>query len=162
MDTNLIDMTEEFASQMDMNFCRVSDNEITLQLRDTSPDYTVTAVLKQEDDIAYFLCDMNLIVTEKRYQHLAKAITQANEHTVCGYFNVVSSNNHIVYNLTIPFVSSISVDEDLIESTMRLITNECDKFYQYFLVFTKAKVAKGCVTNPLLLNTVLLDTIGEA
>lgn len=162
MGIDLIDMTEKFAMQMDLNFCRMNDNEISLQLCDSIPGYNITAVLKQEEDILCFLCDTNLVVSARRYRPLVEAVAQANEHTLCGYFNIRSSDQHIMYNFTIPLVSSLSADDNTIESIVQLTVNECDKFYQYFLAFTTAKCGKGNTANPLLLNTVLLDTIGEA
>lgn len=162
MGIDLIDMTEKFATQMDFNFCRMNDNEISLQLSDSIPGYAITVIFKQEEDLLCFLCDMKLVVSERKYRQLVESVAQANEHTLCGYFNIRSSDKHIMYNFIIPLASSLSADDNIIESIIQLIVGESDKFYQYFLAFTTAKCGKGNTANPLLLNTVLLDTIGEA
>ncbi len=157
MDTNLIDMAEMFATKKDLRFNRIDDNEISLQLRNDESEYNLFVSLKQEHEMLCFSCDMNLHVPQKRYSKVADAIIKANEMIWVGHFDITSYGRNIIYSLTIPFISSFSVEEDSIESIVRLITSECDRFYYYF-----AMVIANQPLPDFAINALCIEAAGEA
>ena len=150
-------MAEVFATKKDLRFNRIDDNEITLQLRNDESEYNLFVALKQEHEMLCFSCDMNLSVPQKRYSKVADAIIKANEAIWVGHFDITSYRRNIVYSLTIPFISSFSVEEDTIESIVHLITAECDRFYYYF-----AMVIANQKLPDFAISALCLESAGEA
>jgi hypothetical protein len=157
LDTNPIDITETLAAKMDLNFSRVDDNEISIQLKNKNPEYILSVIFKSDYEIIYFSCDMNLYVRKEKYSAITDAIVKANERIWVGHFDLISIDNRIVYSLTIPFVSSFLADEGVMESIMQLVMDECDRFYHYFSIIIESKEA-----SDLPLSNLFLETAGEA
>ncbi|MDR2107125.1 MAG: YbjN domain-containing protein [Holosporaceae bacterium] len=158
MDINPIDITETLAAKMNLNFSRVDDNEISVQLKNEAPRYILSVILRSDCDIIYFSCDMNLYVAKERYASVTEAIVKANEKIWVGHFDLISSAaNRIVYSLTIPFVSSFSADEEVMESLIQLVTDECNRFYPYFAMIIECKEPFD-----FPINTLFLESAGEA
>ncbi len=157
MDTNFIDMTEMFATRKDLSFNRIDDNEISVQLRNDESEYNLFVSLKQDSEMLCFSCDMNLSAPQKKYNKIANAVIKANEMVWVGHFDITSNGHHIVYSLTIPFISAFSVDEEIIESTVRLITDECNRFYHYFSMVINSKDLPD-----FAIGSLFLEAVGEA
>ncbi|MDR2645698.1 MAG: YbjN domain-containing protein [Holosporaceae bacterium] len=157
MDTNPIDITETLATKMDLNFSRIDDNEISVQLKSKNPEYILSVIFKSDYEIIYFSCDMNLHVKKEKYVVITDAIVKANERIWVGHFDLISFDNRIVYSLTIPFVSSFLADEGVMESIMQLITDECDRFYHYFSLILESKDS-----SDFPISSLFLESAGEA
>ncbi|MDR0580696.1 MAG: YbjN domain-containing protein [Holosporaceae bacterium] len=157
MDINPIDITETLAAKMDLNFNRIDDNEISVQLKRKNPEYILSVIFKSDYEIIYFSCDMNLYIKKEKYAVITDAIVKANERIWVGHFDLISVDNRIVYSLTIPFVSSFLADEGVIESIMRLITDECDRFYHYFSLILESKDSLD-----FSISNLFLESAGEA
>jgi hypothetical protein len=142
---------------MNLNFNRIDDNEISVQLTNENPEYILSVILKTEYDIVYFSCDMNLFVTKEKHFAITDAIAKANERIWVGHFDLISLGNRIVYSLTIPFMSSFLADEEVIESIIQLITDECNRFYYYFHM-----IIENCDMQNFSINTLFLESAGEA
>jgi hypothetical protein len=157
LDTNPIDITETLATKKDLNFSRIDDNEISIQLKNKNPEYILSVIFKSDYEIIYFSCDMNLYAKKEKYESITDAIVKANERIWIGHFDLISVDNRIVYSLTIPFVSSFLADEKIIESIMQLIRDECDRFYHYFSLIIES-------TDPLAfsISNLFLESAGEA
>ncbi|MDR1982583.1 MAG: YbjN domain-containing protein [Holosporaceae bacterium] len=157
LNVNPIDITENLATKMNLNFSRIDDNEISIQLKTETPEYILSVILKSDYEIIYFSCDMNLYVTKEKYNAIVDAIVKANERIWVGHFDLISTSNRIVYSLTIPFVSSFFADEEVMESIIQLIMDECNRFYNYFsLIIENAELSN------LSINTLFLESAGEA
>jgi hypothetical protein len=154
---NPIDITETLAAKMDLNFSRIDDNEISIQLKSKSPEYILSVIFKSDYEIIYFSCDMNLHVRKEKYSAITDAIVKANERIWVGHFDLISIDNRIVYSLTIPFVSSFLADEGVMESIMQLITDECDRFYYYFSMIIESKESVD-----FHISSLFLEPAGEA
>lgn len=157
MASNLIDLTESLADRMNLSHNRIDDNEISVVLHGGKADYDLTVMLKQEYDIIYFSCDIDIPVTEEKYNNIIDAIVKANERIWIGHFDFISIDNRIVYSITIPFVSSFLMDELIIESTIKLILDECDRFYHYFLMI----MSDGNLPESTI-DALFLEAVGEA
>lgn len=155
--TNFIDLTESYAKKMDLNYSRIDDNEISVQLNSSKTEYYLSAIFKPDYDMIYFSCDMNLHVTNDRYSEIADAILQANERIWVGHFDFLSHDSRIVYSFTIPMVSSFLADEDITENTINLIANECDRFYDYF-----AMIINSTEIPDFSIGSIFLESAGEA
>jgi hypothetical protein len=142
---------------MDLNFSRIDDNEISVQLANENPEYILSVIFKEDYEIIYFSCDMNLCSTKEKRLAVADAIAKANERIWAGHFDLISIGNRIVYSLTIPFASSFVVDEGVMESIIQLISDECNRFYHYFSMIIESKDPPDFSTNALY-----LETAGEA
>ena len=100
---------------------------------------------------------MNLHVGREKYSMITDAIVKANERIWIGHFDLISIDNRIVYSLTIPFVSSLLADENVIESIMQLIMDECDRFYHYFSMIIESN---DSLDFPI--SSLFLESAGEA
>jgi hypothetical protein len=157
LNINPIDVTENLVTKMNLNFNRIDDNEISIQLKNEIPEYILSVILKSDYEIIYFSCDMNLYVTKEKYSAIVDAIVKANERIWVGHFDLISTSNRIVYSLTIPFISSFLVDEEVMESTIQLIMDECNRFYNYFSI-----IIENAELPDLSINTLFLESAGEA
>ncbi|MDR0968535.1 MAG: YbjN domain-containing protein [Holosporaceae bacterium] len=157
MEANPIDVTETLAAKMNLNFSRVDDNEISILLKNEEPEYILSVVFKSEYEILHFSCDMNLSAAKHKRAALAEAVVKANERIWVGRFDLLSIGNRIVYGLTIPFASSFMADEEVMESIIRLIVEECDQFYHYFSLIIKSKKSPS-----FSMNALFLESAGEA
>jgi len=157
LNINPIDIAETLATKKNLNFSRIDDNEISVQLKDERPEYILSVIFRSDYEIIYFSCDMNLEVPNEKYNAVVDAIVKANERIWVGHFDFLSMENRIVHSLTIPFISSFLADEDTIESIMQLITDECDRFYYYFSLIIETDEEQN-----LSVNTLFLETAGEA
>ena len=146
-------MAEIFATKKDLSFNRIDDNEISVQLQNDESEYNLFVSLKQDSEMLCFSCDMNLFVPQKKHNKVANAVIKANEMLWVGHFDIMSNGGHIVYSLTIPFISSFSVEEDIIESTVRLITDECKRFHHYFEMIIKNKDLPDFAIGALFLES---------
>jgi hypothetical protein len=157
LDANLIDITESFAAKMDLSFSRIDSNEITILLKEQHPGYILSVILKSDYDIIYFSCDINIYVPANRYVAITDAIVKTNERIWLGHFDLISSVSRIVYSLAIPFISSQLINEEIIESTIQMITDECNRFYNYFFI-----VVQNEKLFDISSNTLFLESAGEA
>lgn len=153
----MIDLTESLANKLNLNSSRIDDNEISIILRGDKSDYNLTVILKQEYEMIYFSCELDIKVTKDTYNVMIDAIVKANERIWIGHFDLLSAENEIVYSVTIPFISSFLADELIIESTIRMIIEECDRFYHYFLMISKGDIL--CDTS---IDTMFMEAVGEA
>lgn len=156
-DIDLIDLAENLAARMSLYFDRINDNEIALQMKGKTSVYNVAVILKPEYEIAYFSCDLDLLVTDESYLAIVESIVKVNEKIWVGHFDYIASERRIVYSLTIPFISSFGLDEDIVTATFRLITDECDRFYPYF-----SMIIEHGVVPEFSLCSLFLDAVGEA
>jgi hypothetical protein len=100
---------------------------------------------------------MNLVVPQNKRLAITDAMAKANERIWVGHFDLLSTNGRIVYSLSIPFVSSFLIDEEIVESIVQLVTDECNRFYHYFALTIESK------KDPqLTFNALFLETVGEA
>lgn len=129
---NSIDITESVATKLDLAYQRVDDNEISIVLMGEKTDYELTVILQADYEIIYFSCDLDIVALADKYALITEAIVKVNERIWVGHFDLITNNNRIVYSLTIPFISSFLVDESIIELIMKLISDECDKFFSLF------------------------------
>ncbi|MDR0632454.1 MAG: YbjN domain-containing protein [Holosporaceae bacterium] len=157
LNINPIDVTETFATKMNLHFSRIDDNEISIQLKDEKPEYILSVIFKSDYEIIYFSCDMNLRVPKEKYFAITDALVKANERIWVGHFDLISIGNRIVYSLTIPFVSSFSADEEVIESIIQLVKDECNQFYHYFSMIIENKKLPTLPSN-----AIFLESAGEA
>lgn len=159
MSTNLIDMIEIFANQNALEFSRIDDSEIAIELNYNN-EYGLSVMLRPNYDIAYFACDLNIIVPEGKNASIIDAIVKANERIWIGHFDFISSDERIIYSLTIPFISAFMIDEEILESTIRMISDECDRFYHYFLMIINNRNSKEL--SDFSISTLFLEAAGEA
>jgi hypothetical protein len=157
LEINPIDITETFATKMDLNFSRVDDNEISILLKEDYPQYVLSVVLKADCEIMCFSCDIGLSVPGNRRLAVVDAMAKANERIWVGHFDLISTDSRIVYSLTIPFVSSFLMDEEMLESMVQLITDECNRFYHYFAIMIESKKCPD-----ITLGALFLEEAGEA
>jgi hypothetical protein len=139
---------------MDLDFSRMSDNEISILLK--KEEYVLSVFLRPDCELVYFSCDLGLKVTKKKYVAMTDAIVKANERLLVGHFDLIGGS-HIVYSLTIPFVSSFTMDEETAESIIQTIIEECDRFFCYFTLLMTSKTPFD-----LSIDTLFLDSAGEA
>lgn len=154
---NLIDVTERLATRMDLSYSRIDDNEISITLHGDKSKYDLTVMLQQDYELIYFSSDLDIKISDDKYMTIIEAIVKANERIWIGHFDYVSADNRIMYSLAIPFISSFSEDESIIESTIDIIVTECDRFYHYFLL----AMENGKLAD-VSLNTLFLESVGEA
>jgi hypothetical protein len=130
-----------------------------VQLKNKKLQYILSVILMSEYEMVYFSCDINLFVNKKKRALITEAIVEVNERMWIGHFDLISTGNRIVYSLTIPFVSSFMAmaNESMIESIIQLITEECNRFYNYF-----AMIIENDKPLNLPINTLLLESAGEA
>ncbi|GHU18149.1 hypothetical protein FACS189472_06060 [Alphaproteobacteria bacterium] len=154
---NLIDVTEMLATKLDLTYNRFEDDEITITLEGTRSVYELAVMLGQGSDVIYFSCDMNLAVPKKRRTAVVNAVIAANEQMWIGHFGLMSQLDKIFYSVSIPFTSSFLADEVIVESTIKAITTECDRFYHYFL----ALINNNMPSN-ISIEALFIESAGEA
>ncbi|MDR3180138.1 MAG: YbjN domain-containing protein [Holosporaceae bacterium] len=154
---DLIDVTEKVATKMDLSYNRLEEDEITITLNGKKSVYELTVMLGRECDIVYFSCNLNLTVPKKRRSAVINAIIQVNMQMWIGHFDFVQEYDSIFYSLSIPFISSFLTDEVIVESAMRIITGECDRFFHYFL----ALIENSLPTN-VSVDALFIESAGEA
>ena len=157
MNTNLIDIAEMLAIKKKISFSRLDNNEIFLSLRGKGTEYNISVILKQDHEIIYFSGDTGLSVPDEKYSDVTDAIVKANERIWIGHFDFISAEKRIIYSVTIPYINSLSADEEIIDSTLQLIVDECDRFYDYFYM-----VIENRELSDLSVGTLFLDSAGEA
>jgi hypothetical protein len=145
------------ATKMDLSYNRFEDDEITITLKGKQSVYELTVMLGRECDTVYFSCNLNLFVPKKRRTAIINAIIQANIQMWIGHFDFVQEYNSIFYSLSIPFVSSFLADEVIVESSMRIIIGECDRFFHYFL----ALIDNNLPTD-ISIDALFIESAGEA
>ncbi len=156
--SNLIDMTESLADKLDCASSRIDDNGVSVILHGRRSDYHLTVILKPDYDMLYFSCDLNIKVPKSMYNLVADAVIKANERIWLGHFDILSDDREIVFTVTIPFVSSFVADELVIEAAVGLVMNECDHFYNYFLMLAKGDSSY----DNFSIDTMFMDPLGEA
>ena len=157
VNANLIDITEMLAEKKKLNFSRLSDNEIFISLRGKGAEYNISVILKQDYELIYFSGDMGLVVPEEKYLAITDALAKVNERIWIGHFDFLSSEKRIIYSVTIPYISFLLADEEIIDSTLQLIVDECDRFYDYFYM-----VIGNHELSDLSIGTLFLESAGEA
>ena len=156
---NLIDVAESLANKLSLSNSRIDDNEISILLCGSNADYTLSVVLRP-DDMILFACDLDIKASKKRYNAVTNAIVKVNERIWVGHFDLHSAGNDIIFTLAIPFISSFIADEFLLESAIKLILTECEKYYHYFSMVASAyELSKTTITS---VEALFLDTAGEA
>ncbi len=157
LNANLIDITEMLAMKKKLSFSRLDDNEIFISSRGKIKEYNISVILKPDYDMIYFSCDLGLNVPEEKYIAITDALVKVNERIWLGHFDFISTERILVYSLTIPYVSSFLADEEIVDSTLQLIIDECDRFYDYFyMVIANEKLSE------LSVGTLFLESAGEA
>ena len=151
---NVIDVAEEVLKNMDVNFSRVDENELAISL---SPNYNLSILLKPEYEILHFSNDLNLVCPDNKLAVIEDSIVKANERIWLGHFDLISSENRLVYSLSLPFIYSFLFDEDTFESLINLINEESDRFYSYFEMIISDKQ----ISN-VSINSLFQDYVGEA
>ncbi|MDR2766093.1 MAG: YbjN domain-containing protein [Holosporaceae bacterium] len=157
MGISIIDVTETLAEKLNLYCRRVDGNEIVIQLKNKKLDCHLSVVLEQDQDMIHFTCDLGLDVPPDRLMFAAGAIVRANERIQLGHFDMTSPDYRIAFCLTLPFLSSFAVDEDVIKSCIDIISNECRRFYHYLLM-----IAGGCELPDACLNALFAEPMGEA
>lgn len=152
MKPGVIDIVEYVARKLDLNFSRIED-EITIHLEDAR--YIMTAIWKPDYDVLYFSCDIGLIVSEDKYLAVADVLAKINERVWIGHFDFLSGHNRIIYSLPIPFISSLLIEEELIESIFQIVTNECSRCYHCFEIVLHDAAEPNC-------SALFMDAVGEA
>lgn len=142
---------------MDLNFSRISEDEISVQLKNDVYEQSLSVVLRQDCDVLCFTCDIGLSVPNEKYMDVAEAIIRANERIWSGHFDLISASDRIVFSFTLPFISSISVDEDVISSAVRMITEECNKYHHYFAMLIENNYGYDFAVGALF-----IEAAGEA
>ncbi|MBR1734687.1 MAG: YbjN domain-containing protein [Alphaproteobacteria bacterium] len=159
MNTNVIDLIEIVATKIGWQFFRTGDSEISVILTSENVEYHLLVEMRQEVyEALYFSCDVDIEIQNDQYQNGAIAIVKANEHSWLGHFDIISTNNHIMYSLTIPFASSFNFDEINVESILTIILDECSRFQQYFSM----AINSNDVMSDLSINTLFFEALGEA
>lgn len=156
MNTDFIDVAEAVAAKMDM-ICSRSDNEFVVQLKNGK--FLLSVFVRSDYDVMHFSCDLKLTVPKAKLNSILKAIAQVNERIWVGHFDLLSADNSIVYSLTIPFMSCFVIDKGLVASIYQAISEECDKFYNYFLTLVHEKNFKN---GDALLQALFIDTYARA
>jgi hypothetical protein len=155
---NLIDVTETLASKTALYFRRVDDNELFIQLKSGKLEYNLSVILKQDYEMLYFSNDLNLKnIPKEKHLAVVDAIAKANERIWVGHFDLISTDNRIVFSLTIPCISSFFADENVIESIIQLVIDECDRFYHYF-----SMIIENRESIDSSINSLFLESAGEA
>lgn len=158
LSSNLIDVTELLAGKLNFVCSRIDDNGISVILHGEKSDYNLTVILKPDYEILYFSCDLSIHISDSAYNIITDAIVKANERIWIGHFDILSEDHDIVFSVTIPFISSIITDELIIESTLKIIINECDRFYNYFLMLSKNDAS----CNDMSIDEMFMEPLGEA
>ena len=140
-----------------LSFSRLNNNEIFLSMRGKIKEYNISVILKSDYDMIYFSCDIGLTVPEEKYVAITDALVKVNERIWVGHFDLISTEKILVYSLTIPYISLFSADEEVIDSILQLILNECDRFYDYFYMVIENKEL-----SELSVGTLFLESAGEA
>lgn len=156
MNTDFIDVAEAVATKMNM-LCSRSDNEFVVQLRNGK--FMLSVFVRSDYDVMHFSCDLKLTVPKSKLNAILKAIAQVNERIWVGHFDLLSTDNSIVYSLTIPFMSSFVVDKSLVASIYQSISDDCDKFYNYFFMLVHEKSSKNRDSS---LKALFIDTYAKA
>ncbi|MBO4405326.1 MAG: YbjN domain-containing protein [Alphaproteobacteria bacterium] len=151
---NIIDIAEETFEKLDYNFSRVDENELAVSL---PPNYSLSVFLKPEYDILHFSNDLDLICPDERLAVIEDSIIKANERIWLGHFDLISTDNRLVYSLSFPFAHSFLFDEDNFESLIDLICEESDRFYHYFKMLLSDKQIPN-----FSISTLFQESVGEA
>lgn len=157
MNTDFIDVAESVATKMDM-LCSRSSDEFTVQLRNGK--FILSVLVKSDYDVMHFSCDLKLSVPKSKRNTILRAIAQVNERIWVGHFDFLSAHNEIVYSLTIPFMSSFVLDSAVVTSIYQTISEECDRFYNYFFMLIHEKGSEKDSDSSL--HALFIDTCAEA
>lgn len=110
---NVIDIAEKVLKDMDLHYSRIDNNELLVSL---SPNYNLSVLLKPEYELLHFSNDLDLTCPKSKIALIEDSIVKANERIWLGHFDLISSENRLVYSLSLPFISSFLLDEDVFES----------------------------------------------
>lgn len=159
LNANAIDLVELAAAKLGFGVYRLNDNEVSLVLSNEKVKYLLFVEVRRNIcEALYFSCDTNIRAPMENYQSAAVAVVKANEHSLLGHFDIISSNYRIVYSLTVPFVSTFNFDELNMEAILSIIQDECDKFRQYFVMTMDNK---GEMSDSSI-NALFFEALGEA
>ena len=159
MGSNFIDVTESLATKLELSYSRIDDDEISIDLVGEKSTYELTVMLRQDYEIIYFSCDLDLRAGKEKHASIANAIVRANERIWVGHFDLLSASNCVAYTFTVPFMYSFLADELVVESIIDLITVECDRFYHYFLMILENEWPPD---TDFSLDALFLEAVGEA
>ncbi len=151
---NVIDIAEETFERLDYKFSRIDENELAVSL---SSNYSLSVFLKPEYDILHFSNDLDLVCPDDRLAVIEDSIVKANERIWLGHFDLISTDNRLVYSLSFPFVHSFLFDEESFESLIDLIFEESNRFYHYF----KMLISNEQIPN-FSISTLFQESVGEA
>ncbi len=151
---NVIDIAEATFEKLDYNFSRIDENELAVSL---SPNYSLSVFLKPEYDILHFSNDLNLICPDDRLAVIEDSIVKANERIWLGHFDLISTDNRLVFSLSFPFAHSFLFDQDFFESLVDIICEESDRFYHYF----KMQLSNEQIPN-FSISSLFQEAVGEA
>lgn len=154
MSDNIIDIAEAILRRMNVSYCRSEENQITIDL---SEDYTLSLVLRPDEEILHLSNDLGLKCPKSRLAVVADAIMKANERIWVGHFDLLSSSNSLYYSLSLPLINSFMFDDDTFESLLALVCKETDRFYHYFKMLVSNKKIPDFSVSYLL-----QDALGEA
>lgn len=151
---NIIDIAEQTFEKLDYNYSRIDENELAVSL---SSNYSLAVFLKPEYDILHFSNDLDLICPDDRLAVIEDSIVKANERIWLGHFDLISTDNRIVFSFSFPFAHSFLFDEESFETLIDLILEESDRFYHYFKMLLSDKQIPN-----FSISTLFQESVGEA
>lgn len=156
-----IDVIELVAIKLGLKFYKASDCEISVVSGTMESGYILLVEWRQDFyEALYFSCDIGLDVSPKNQELITAVIAKANERSWLGHFDLMSSDHRVVYSFTMPFASSFNFDEINVESILKIITDECDRFRQFFEMSMNTDQKEGM--SDLSINTLFFEALGEA
>lgn len=151
---NLLDTIEITLKKQDYLFTRFNENEISVSV---DSNYTLSILHRPDYNLLHFSNDLNIICPEDRLAVAEDSIIKANERIWLGHFDLLSTDNRIVFSFTLPFASTIMLDEDYVEYILLTILDESDRFYHYF----KMILSDNQIPN-FSISTLFKEAVGEA
>lgn len=156
LDSNPLDFVEEIAERKTWSCFRIGPAELLLEIPGSWRDYECVVQWADDLDCLGVTFVIQPQIPDEQLSRLPVFLSMVNEQTILGHF-VLMGNEDIVFRYTLPVSLTKSGRIPVLENIMRLIVEECDRFYPafQFLLFGKKEPEEA-------IAAAMLDTEGEA
>ena len=157
-DHNPLDLIEDMANQKSWYCERVNGTTLTLQMAGQRSKFDIQLEWQEEFCALQFCCFLGLDIEDQARPVVSDFLMQINENLWLGHFIVDRHTRQPTFRYTmmlehIPSAVSVEMISDLVE----LAITESDRFYTTFRM-----LSEGTITSHDILNTAMLETLGEA
>ncbi|MEL6365101.1 MAG: YbjN domain-containing protein [Pseudomonadota bacterium] len=151
-----LDVLETVASDAELGFERVDNDELHIQVSATWRDIAVWFAWRPELQTLQMGAPLDLKIPEATIMELCRLLALVNERMWIGHFDLWSDDNQLVYRHAMALSDEGALDELQAEFLLRGAAEAFDRFYPAFDFVAQGKTAQDA------LDLSLYETAGSA